>query len=36
MPPVAAEIFIKLKAMEHHASQPSSLIWHWLGQASPS
>ena len=26
-PPVAAEIFGKLKAMEHHASPPSSLIW---------
>lgn len=35
-PPVAAEIFGKLKAMEHHASPPSSLIWLWLGQASPS
>ena len=29
-PPVAAEIFGKLKAMEHHASPPSSLIWLWL------
>ena len=28
-PPVAAEIFGKLKAMEHHASPPSSLIWLW-------
>ena len=26
-PPVAAEIFGKSKAMEHHASPPSSLIW---------
>ena len=26
----AAEIFGKLKAMEHHASPPSSLIWLWL------
>ena len=26
----AAEILSKLKAMEHHASPPSSLIWHWL------
>lgn len=24
------EIFCKLKAMERHASPPSSLIWHWL------
>ena len=29
-PPVAAEIFGKLKAMEHYASPPSSLIWLWL------
>lgn len=29
-PPVAAEIFGKLKAMEHHASPPLSLIWLWL------
>ena len=29
-PPVAAEIFSKSKAMEHHASPPSSLIWLWL------
>lgn len=29
-PPVAAEIFGKLKAMGHHASPPSSLIWLWL------
>ena len=29
-PPVAAEIFCKLKAMEHHASPPLSLIWLWL------
>lgn len=27
MPPVAAEIFGKMGAMEHHASPPSSLIW---------
>lgn len=27
---LAAEIFGKLKAMEHHASPPSSLIWLWL------
>lgn len=27
---MAAEIFGKLKAMEHHASPPSSLIWLWL------
>lgn len=26
----AAEIFGKLKAMEHHASSPFSLIWLWL------
>lgn len=30
MPPVAAEILGKLKAMEHHTSPPSSLIWRWL------
>lgn len=24
---LAAEIFVKLKAMEHHASPSSSLIW---------
>lgn len=29
-PPVAAEIFGKLKAMERHASPPSLLIWLWL------
>lgn len=29
-PPVAAEIFSKMRAMEHHASPPSSLIWLWL------
>lgn len=29
-PPVAAEIFGKMRAMEHHASPPSSLIWLWL------
>lgn len=29
-PPVAAESFGKMRAMEHHASPPSSLIWHWL------
>ena len=29
-PPLAAEIFGKLKAMEHPASPPSSLIWLWL------
>ena len=27
---MAAEIFGKSKAMEHHASPPSSLIWLWL------
>ena len=27
---LAAEVFGKLKAMEHHASPPSSLIWLWL------
>lgn len=27
---LAAEIFGKLKAMEHHASPPPSLIWLWL------
>ena len=27
---LAAEIFGKLKAMEHYASPPSSLIWLWL------
>ena len=27
---LAAEIFGKSKAMEHHASPPSSLIWLWL------
>jgi len=27
---LAAEIFGELKAMEHHASPPSSLIWRWL------
>ena len=27
---LAAEIFGKLKAMKHHASPPSSLIWLWL------
>ncbi len=27
---IFAEIFGKLKTMEHHASPPSSLIWHWL------
>ncbi len=27
---LAAEIFDKLKAMEHHASPSSSLIWLWL------
>lgn len=27
---MAAEIFGKLKAMEHHAPSPSSLIWLWL------
>lgn len=35
-PPVAAEIFGKMKAREHHASPSSSLIWLWIGQASPS
>lgn len=29
-PPLADEILSKLKAMEHHASPPSSLIWLWL------
>ncbi len=27
---LAAEIFGKFKAMEHHASPPSSLIWLWF------
>ena len=27
---MAAEIFGKMRAMEHHASPPSSLIWIWL------
>ena len=27
---LAAEIFEKMRAREHHASPPSSLIWHWL------
>lgn len=27
---LAAEIFSELKAMEHAASPPSSLIWLWL------
>ena len=27
---LAAEIFGEMKAMEHHASPPSSLIWLWL------
>lgn len=27
---LAAEIFGEMKAMEHHASLPSSLIWIWL------
>ena len=30
MPPVAAEIFGKMRAMEHHTSPPSQLIWLWL------
>lgn len=29
-PPFGGRIFGKLKAMEHHASPPSSLIWLWL------